>query len=192
MVEPPVTQEGWKILPVDEIFLGLLTDHYAQHHILAADGEGALSIERILKSTPPMIGRKTVVYADTGRPIHRHAERLMRLHGIELHLQSTILGLVRCVATFDVNAQSPVRIYASGTPWMVSLICDLAERCGIDREAVIKDIRSPTGLTIHCSNCSTVFPTTDEIPCCSGCRAMLRIHPHYDFELDTYLGTPLR
>ncbi|OYW52789.1 MAG: hypothetical protein B7Y80_19785 [Hyphomicrobium sp. 32-62-53] len=192
MVEPPTTQDGWKILPVDETFLGLLTDHYAQHHILAADGEGALSIERILKSTPPMTGRKTVVYADTGRPIHRHVERLMRLHDIELHLEPTILGLVRCVATFDLNAESPVRIYASGTPWMVSLICDLAERSGIDREAVIKDVRSPTGLIIRCLCCSTVFPSTDEIPSCSGCGTTLRIHSHYDFESGTYLGTPRR
>lgn len=192
MVEPPTTQEDWKILPVDETFLGLLTDHYAQHHILAADGEGALSIERLLKSTPPLPGRKTVVYADTGQPIHRHTERLSRLHGIELHLESTILGLVRCVATFDLNAQPPVRLYASGTTWMVRLICDVAERSGIDREAVIKDVRSPIGRTIQCLSCSTVFPTTDEIPCCSGCRTMLRIHPHYDFESGTYLGTPLR
>jgi hypothetical protein len=190
MVEPPTTQDGWKILPVDETFLGLLTDHYAQHHILAADGEGALSIERILKSTPPMTGRKIVVYADTGRPLHRHAERLMRLHDIELHLESTILGLVRCVATFDLNAQPPVRIYASGTTWMVRLICDVAEHRGIDREAVIKDVRSPVELTIKCLSCSTAFLTTDEIPTCSGCGTTLRIHPHYDFESGTYLGTP--
>ena len=74
---------------------GLLPDAHANHHIFAADGEGAQAIIDLLaQSRSELNGQITVVYADTGPQGEDFALRLCKQEVDRVLVMPTVLAAV--------------------------------------------------------------------------------------------------
>lgn len=178
-------------VPEDEDFIGLFADYYASHHVFAADGEGALAIERLLCESGPLKGQKTILYADTSDPMHQHRLRLAALRGTELIVFTSIAVLLHWMNSFDLRSSSSVRLYAAGSRTLIRLAVELAANAGLPQESVLTEFCNPTTRDVECSRCGTV--TTVVYPAlllCSRCGIELRITSYYSVSSGTYLGLP--
>ncbi len=116
---------------------------YTSRHLIAAEGEGALAVETLLRGNGGLRGRKTLIYADTSPPRRQHAQRLAALPVAEFHVVPTVLKLLVALRTMDLDLQLPLHLYAAGSRSAVLLIAELAKVCGIAPDAVMVERCEP-------------------------------------------------
>jgi hypothetical protein len=179
-------------MPEDEAFVGLFADYYASHHVFAADGEGAVAIERLLHASAPLKGQKTILYADTGDPVHQHRLRLTALPSTEVIVFTSIAVLLHWLNSFDLRSSAAVRLYVAGSRTLIRLIVELSTTAGLPQERVLMELCNPIERNVECSRCETVTRTVDAAQLlCSCCGTELRISNYYSAASGTYLGRPL-
>lgn len=125
---------------------GLLPDAHANHHIFAADGEGAQAIIDLLaQSRTELNGQITVVYADTGPAEADFALRLCKQEVDRVLVMPTVLAAVGPLSALIQAARLGARIYAAGTDTLIGLVIQLAEARGLDPMSVIAEQRGTAG-----------------------------------------------
>lgn len=122
---------------------GLLPDPNARFHIFAADGDGAQSILALVeRQKSDLQGQITVVYVDTGPVAAHFALRLCKQPIDRVCIMATLLSAVSLLSTMIERAEVGVRIYATGSHRLISLITQLAEARGLDPMSVVTEQRS--------------------------------------------------
>jgi hypothetical protein len=171
-------------------YTGFIADCYANHHVFAADGEGAQAILDIFAQYGSLIkGRVTIVYADTGPGGEEFANKLARLPVDVLHPMPTLVTAVQRLRGVLQVARMGTRIYAAGSETLIGLTVQLAQALGMDPQTVITEHRGSLARRVQCVHCKGFTEDVrTNIVKCSHCSTNLLVRDHYSKRLAAFQG----
>lgn len=178
--------EGIKSRPT---YPGLVADVHANHHVFAADGEGAQAILDLhSKHGAELKGRITIIYADT-QPDRGYAAQLAALPAEVVHTLPTIATAVQRLRGVLGVVRMGTRIYASGSEPMIGFVVQLAQELGMDQRAVFTEHRGTLARRVQCVHCKGFTENvTTNIVKCAHCGANLLVRDHYSRRLAAFQG----
>ncbi len=179
--------EGIKSRPQ---YPGLVADLYANHHVFAADGDGAQAIIDLFNQHGAQIkGRITVVYAETDANGADYTTRLKQLPVEVVHALPTVVTAIRRLQGVLNVARMGTRIYAAGTETLVGLTVQLAQELGMDPQAVLTEHRGTLARRVQCVHCKGFTENVKtNIVKCSHCGTNLLVRDHYSKRLAAFQG----
>ncbi len=169
---------------------GLTADKHANHHIFAADGEGAQAILDLFTNESDAIkGRVTVVYAQTTPGSEAYAAKLNALSVDIVHIMPTVETALNRLAGVLHAARMGARMYAAGTETLIGFTVQLAQQLGMDPGAVLTEHRGTAARRVQCVHCKgfTENVTTNIVPC-AHCGEHLLVRDHYSKRLAAFQG----
>jgi hypothetical protein len=179
--------EGIKSRPQ---YPGLVADPYANHHVFAADGEGAQAIiDLFIQHGPQIKGRITIVYAETDADNAGYTTRLKQLPVEIVHVLPTIDTAIRRLRGVLNVARMGTRIYAAGTETLIGLAVQLAQELGMDPQAVLTEHRGTLARRVQCVHCKGFTDNVKtNIVKCAHCGTNLLVRDHYSKRLAAFQG----
>lgn len=169
---------------------GLNADRFANHHVLAADGDGAQAIiDLFARSTADIKGRVTIVYAETPPNGSAFTEKLKALPVEVVHAMPTIdTAMTRLGGVLHVSRMG-TRIYAAGSETLIGLAVQLAQSYGMDPGAILTEHRGTAARRVQCVHCKgyTEGVTTNVVKC-AHCGTNLLVRDHYSRRLAAFQG----
>ncbi len=179
--------EGIKSRPQ---YPGLFADAYANHHVFAADGDGAQAIIDLLQNDGSKIkGRVTIVYAETQANSVEYTARLKQLPIEVVHAMPTLeTALNRLKGVLNI-ARMGTRIYAAGTETLIGYTVQLAQNFGMDPDTVMTEHRGTRARRVQCVHCKGFTDNVvTNIVKCTHCGANLLVRDHYSKRLAAFQG----
>jgi hypothetical protein len=179
--------EGIKSRPK---YPGLIADSYANHHVFAADGEGAQAILDLFEQQGSQIkGRVMIVYAETAPNKDDYTARLRQLPVDIVHAMPTVVTAIRRLSGVLNVMRMGTRIYAAGTETLIGLTVQLAQELGMDPEAVLTEHRGTTARRVQCVHCKGFTENVrTNIVKCAHCGTNLLVRDHYSKRLAAFQG----
>lgn len=169
---------------------GLSADRFANHHVLAADGEGAQAIlDLFARSAADINGRVTIVYAETPPNSSGFAAKLKALPVEVVHAMPSIdTAMTRLGGVLHVSRMG-TRIYAAGSETLIGLAVQLAQSYGMDPGAIVTEHRGTAARRVQCVHCKgyTEGVTTNVVKC-AHCGTNLLVRDHYSRRLAAFQG----
>lgn len=169
---------------------GLSADRFANHHVLAADGEGAQAIlDLFARSAADIKGRVTIVYAETPPKGSDFSAKLKTLPVEVVHAMPSIdTAMTRLGGVLHVSRMG-TRIYAAGSETLIGLAVQLAQSYGMDPGAVVTEHRGTAARRVQCVHCKgyTEGVTTNVVKC-AHCGTNLLVRDHYSRRLAAFQG----
>lgn len=179
--------EGIKSRPQ---YPGLVADAHANHHVFAADGDGAQAIIDLFDRHGAQIkGRVTIVYAETLANSADFSARLKRLPVEVVHAMPSLeTALNRLRGVLNI-ARMGTRIYAAGTETLIGLTVQLAQDLGMDPRTVTTEHRGTRARRVQCVHCKGFTENVmTNIVKCAHCHANLLVRDHYSRRLAAFQG----
>lgn len=169
---------------------GLVADCYATHHVFAADGEGAEAIVDLFDQYGAHIkGYVTIVYAETAPNSVDYTERLKTLPVQIVHAMPTVVTAIQRLHGVLNIARMGTRIYAAGTETLIGLTVQLAQKLGMDPQAVLTEHRGTLARRVQCVHCKGFTENvTTNIVKCAHCGTNLLVRDHYSKRLAAFQG----
>jgi hypothetical protein len=179
--------EGIKSRPK---YPGLIADSYANHHVFAADGEGAQAILDLFEQQGSQIkGRVMIVYAETAPNKDDYTARLRQLPVEIVHAMPTVITAIRRLSGVLNVMRMGTRIYAAGTETLIGLTVQLAQEIGMDPEAVLTEHRGSAARRVQCVHCKGFTENVrTNIVKCGHCGTNLLVRDHYSKRLAAFQG----
>jgi hypothetical protein len=179
--------EGIKSKPQ---YPGLVAQPHANHHVFAADGDGAQAVIDLFNQYGPQIkGRVTVVYAETDANGAYYTTRLKQLPVEIVHALPTVPTAVRRLKGVLSVARMGTRIYAAGTETLIGLVVQLAQELGMDPQSVVTEHRGTLARRVQCVHCKGFTENVKtNIVKCSHCGTNLLVRDHYSKRLAAFQG----
>ncbi len=179
--------EGIKSRPQ---YPGLVADHYATHHVFAADGEGAEAIIDLFGQYGSQLkGRIEIVYAATAPDGAGRASRLRQLPVDVVHAMPTVITAIQRLKGVLSGARMGTRIYAAGSETMIGLAVQLAQEFAMDPQAVLTEHRGTQARRVQCVHCKGFTENvTTNIVKCAHCGTHLLVRDHYSKRLAAFQG----
>lgn len=171
-------------------YTGLFADKHANHHVIAADGEGAQAILDLYAAHgSDLKGVVTIVYAETLPSSAAYTEKLKALPVEVVHAMPTMeTAMTRLGGVLNI-ARMGTRIYATGTESLIGLTVKLAQDFGMDPLTVITEHRGTAARRVQCVHCKgfTEGVTTNVVKC-AHCGTNLLVRDHYSRRLAAFQG----
>jgi len=171
------------------VYAGLRPIAAARRNIVAAEGEGAQAVRRMMADAPAgFAGRTHVLYAgaaDSGV----HERELRSLGAGRLDVVTSADDVLRLVDGLLNDATMGTRLYAAGTEGFVGRAVRLAIDHGIDHKSVLTEHSGSLARRVQCVHCKYVTEhVTVSIFECAGCGVLLFVRDHYSRRLAAFQG----
>ena len=163
----------------------------AQWNLVIAEGEGMLSVFRMLDEAPPGFSARThVVYlSEKNFDDDAYLEQLENYGAVSVHHTT---GRKEVLARLDrllQRAKMGTRLYAVGSETFLGLVIREALNHGIHHSSVITELRGSLARRVQCVHCKFIAEgITTTIYDCPRCHETLAVRDHYSRRLAAFQG----
>jgi len=167
------------------VYDGLVPQPNAKHHLIAAEGEGALAVaDLVAKATPEFLSRATILYVG-----QNHSNSLQALGANVCEIIPAIPALLSRLADIFSAATMGTRLYVSGTEGFIGQVVQLAIAHGIDHRSVLTEHRGSLARRVQCIHCKGFTENvTTNIAACAHCGLNLLVRDHFSRRLGAFMG----
>lgn len=171
-------------------YSGLRPDQVARHHLVAAEGEGALAVEDLFGRAPNgFCAHATILFAAGASAAASHAIRLKALGAQAVHLAPTVPTLLVRLEALLAAATMGTRLYAAGTEGFIGQVVQMALGYGMDHQSVLTEHRGSLARRVQCVHCKgMVESVTTQVVICAHCGVALLVRDHYSRRLGAFMG----
>ncbi len=176
MIKSRPTYDGLRAMPC------------ARRNLVAAEGEGAAAVSRMVAAAPEGFAARThVLYVDTGQPSALLA--LRRVQADRLEVFADVDGLLGALDALLTGATMGLQLYAAGTESLVGRVVSLGIEHGINHKSVLTEHVGSLARRVQCVHCKlTTERVTTSVYECAGCGNLLFVRDHYSRRLAAFQG----
>ena len=184
---PTIPPSPYKSRPV---YSGLSWVVGARRHVIAAEGEGALSALDLLKmADQDRLDRTTLLYTPGGSRPRNHGAELAALLPGNCHEFPSIETLLFRLNVELTRANMSTRLYTTGTEGFMGQVIALAQGHGVNPASVLVEHRGSLARRVQCVHCKGFMDgVTTSLVACGHCHIMLFVRDHYSRRLGAFQG----
>lgn len=163
----------------------------AQWNLVVAEGEGMLSVIRMLQEAPKGFSARThVVYLAGDDPEYEaYLEQLEDFGPISVHATTTRKEALQRLSKLLQQAKMGTRLYAVGGETFLGLVIREALQHGIHHESVITELCGSLARRVQCVHCKYITENiTTTVYDCPRCEETLTVRDHYSRRLAAFQG----
>ncbi len=163
----------------------------AQSNLIIAEGEGMLSVLRMLDEAPKGFSALThVVYLVNGDPeTDTYLEQLEDYGPVSVHTVSTHKEALQRLGKLLQQAKMGTRLYAVGGESFLGLVVREALQHGVHHASVITELRGSLARRVQCVHCKYIAENiTTTVYDCPRCKETLTVRDHYSRRIAAFQG----
>jgi hypothetical protein len=171
-------------------YSGLHPEPLARHHLVVAEGKGALAVEDLFACAPnDFRTHATILFAPGASAPANYATRLKALGARATHLAPTVPTLLVRLDALLATATMGTRLYASGTEGFIGQVVQSALGHGMDHQSIATEHRGSLARRVQCVHCKgMVENVTTQVVTCAHCGVPLLVRDHYSRRLGAFMG----
>jgi len=175
------------------VYAVLAPDTNARHHLVAAEGEGALATldfaAKLSADSDEALARATILYAAAGSAGRDHLASLEALGAGACHGFPTVPTLLVRLNMILATATMGTRLYTSGTEGFIGQVIQLALAHSIDHHSIVTEHRGSLARRVQCVHCKGITENvTTNIAPCAHCGVNMLVRDHYSRRLGAFMG----
>lgn len=163
----------------------------AQWNLVIAEGEGMLSVIRMLDEAPKGFSARThVVFLTSGSEEEDgYVERLEDYGPISINQALTRKEALHRLSKLLETAKMGTRLYAVGGESFLGLVVREALNRGINHESIITELRGSLARRVQCVHCKFIAEdVTTSFYDCPRCGETLEVRDHHSRRLAAFQG----
>lgn len=163
----------------------------AQWNLVIAEGEGMLSVIRMLDDAPKGFSARThVVYLTSGsQEEDEYVEQLEDYGPISINQALTRKEALHRLSKLLETAKMGTRLYAVGGESFLGLVVREALNRGINHESIVTELRGSLARRVQCVHCKFIAEgVTTSIYDCPRCSETLEVRDHHSRRLAAFQG----
>lgn len=174
------------------IYAALQASPHAHHHVVAAEGEGALAVLAAFGAHPTLLASTTLIYVPGSSIPAGHDAMLAALSPDAFVLcPSTETALVRLRATLS-TATMGTAIYLCGGESFVGQAFTACVAAGVDGASIQTEHRGSLARRVQCVHCKGFTDEVRRSPVtCRHCGIALLVRDHYSRRLGAFMGVSI-
>jgi len=174
-------------------YCGLHPDPFAKHHLIAAEGEGALVVEDLFARAPDgFLARATILFAAGACAPADRATGLQALGAHATYLAPTVPTLLVRLNALLAGATMGTRLYAAGTEGFIGQVMQVALGHGMDHQSISTEHRGSLARRIQCVHCKGITEdVTTQVVTCAHCGVALQVRDHYSRRLAAFMAVSI-
>lgn len=174
------------------IYAALQASPFVRHHVVAAEGEGALSVLRAFGADPSLTASLTLIYTPGSSIAAGHDEALAALAPDAFFLCPTKeTALVRLGAVLS-TATMGTALYLCGGESFVGQAFTASVAAGVDAGSIQTEHRGSLARRVQCVHCKGFTDDVRMSPVpCSHCGIHLLVRDHYSRRLGAFMGVSI-
>jgi len=163
----------------------------AQWNLVIAEGEGMLSVIRMLDEAPKGFSARThVVFLTSGSEEEDgYVERLEDYGPVSINQALTRKEAMHRLSKLLETAKMGTRLYAVGGESFLGLVVREALNRGINHESIITELRGSLARRVQCVHCKFIAEdVTTSVYDCPRCGETLEVRDHHSRRLAAFQG----